>query len=52
MLEILINNNEAKFADAGGFVSPSGVSYIGKLSGLVCSGSVGSARIARWLRYI
>ncbi len=25
----LVDNNEAHFADAGGFVSPSGISYIG-----------------------
>lgn len=25
----LIDNNEAHFADAGGFVSPNGTSYIG-----------------------
>jgi hypothetical protein len=24
-----VDNNEAHFADAGGFVSPSGISYIG-----------------------
>ena len=28
-MQELIDNNEAKFADAGGFVSPSGISYIG-----------------------
>lgn len=29
VLQELIDNNEAHFADAGGFVSPSGISYIG-----------------------
>lgn len=36
----LIDNNEAHFADAGGFVSPDGTSYIGaskaKLGGAAC----------------
>jgi hypothetical protein len=30
VMEELTANNEAKFADAGGFVSPSGLSYIGR----------------------
>lgn len=29
VLKELVDNNEAHFADAGGFVSPSGISYIG-----------------------
>eukprot|EP00879_Flechtneria_rotunda_P026411 GHRR01028160.1.p1 GENE.GHRR01028160.1~~GHRR01028160.1.p1 ORF type:complete len:388 (+),score=119.24 GHRR01028160.1:77-1240(+) len=29
VLQELLNNNEAHFADAGGFVSPKGISYIG-----------------------
>jgi len=29
VMQELIDNNEAKFADSGGFVSPSGISYIG-----------------------
>lgn len=29
MLKELVDNNEAHFADAGGFVSPNGISYIG-----------------------
>ena len=29
MLKELVANNEAHFADAGGFVSPAGISYIG-----------------------
>lgn len=28
-MQTLIDNNEAHFADAGGFVSPNGTSYIG-----------------------
>ena len=31
MLKELVDNNEANFADSGGFVSPSGLSYIGVL---------------------
>lgn len=30
LIDIFIKENECKFADAGGFVSPSGISYIGK----------------------
>ena len=29
LLQELIDNDEANFADAGGFVSPGGISYIG-----------------------
>ena len=29
MLKVLVDNNVAHFADAGGFVSPMGISYIG-----------------------
>ena len=29
VLEELVENNEAHFADSGGFVSPSGLTYIG-----------------------
>ncbi len=29
VLKELVDNNEANFADSGGFVSPSGLSYIG-----------------------
>ncbi len=28
-MQVLADNNESHFADAGGFVSPSGLSYIG-----------------------
>ena len=30
VLKELVDNNEAHFADSGGFVSPSGLAYIGK----------------------
>lgn len=30
VLQELIDNDEANFADAGGFVSPGGISYIGE----------------------
>ena len=31
VLKELVDNNEAHFADSGGFVSPSGLAYIGGL---------------------
>jgi len=30
VLKELVDNNEAHFADSGGFVSPSGLAYIGE----------------------
>lgn len=30
VLQELVDNNEAHFADSGGFVSPSGLAYIGE----------------------
>lgn len=30
VMKVLAENNESHFADAGGFVSPSGLSYIGE----------------------
>ncbi len=35
VLDELRQNNECHFADCGGFVSPSGLSYIGKMSSLI-----------------
>ena len=37
MLKELVDNNEAHFADSGGFVSPSGLTYIGALLSLMSS---------------
>jgi hypothetical protein len=47
VLKELVDNNEAHFADSGGFVSPSGLTYIGALLSLV---SIGMYKLASYLR--
>ncbi len=54
VMKELIDNDEAHFADAGGFVSPDGTSYIGaskqKLGKAACCAVKVTHCCARWSR--
>lgn len=52
VMKVLAENNESHFADAGGFVSPSGLSYIGEPSGCSVAQDAPSTRtrLSDWLQ--